>query len=54
MNQLRWCCDLFQASPEPRHEGSYRWMWFDIGYQLLLAWTAALLVTQGGRLLGLA
>ncbi len=37
-----------------RRELGTRWMWFDIGYQLLLAWTAALLVTQGGRLLGLA
>jgi ferrous iron transport protein B len=36
-----------------RRELGTRWMWFDIGYQLILAWIVAFLVYQGGQLLGL-
>ncbi len=36
-----------------RRELGTGWMWFDVGYQLVLAWLAALLVYQGGRLLGI-
>ncbi|MCK4304366.1 MAG: ferrous iron transport protein B [Candidatus Eisenbacteria sp.] len=36
-----------------RREIGARWMWFDIGYQVSLAWVAAFVVYQGGRLLGL-
>jgi ferrous iron transport protein B len=36
-----------------RRELGTRWMLFDIGYQLALAWVAAFAVYQGGRLLGL-
>lgn len=36
-----------------RRELGARWMWFDIGYQLVLAWVMSLLVYQGGSLLGL-
>ncbi len=37
-----------------RETGSYRWMFFSIGYSTSVAWVAAFLVYQGGRLLGLA
>jgi ferrous iron transport protein B len=37
-----------------RRELGARWMWFDIIYQVALAYLAALVVYQGGRLLGLA
>jgi ferrous iron transport protein B len=37
-----------------RETGSYRWMFFSIGYSTTVAWVAAFLVYQGGRLLGLA
>jgi ferrous iron transport protein B len=35
-----------------RETGSYRWMFFSIGYSTSLAWTMAFVVYQGGRLLG--
>jgi ferrous iron transport protein B len=35
-----------------RETGSYRWMFFSIGYSTTVAWVAAFLVFQGGRLLG--
>jgi len=35
-----------------RETGSYRWMFFSIGYSTTVAWVAAFLVYQGGRLLG--
>ncbi len=35
-----------------RETGSYRWMFFSIGYSTSVAWVAAFLVYQGGRLLG--
>jgi ferrous iron transport protein B len=37
-----------------RETGSTRWMLFSIGYSTGLAWLMALIVYQGGRLLGLA
>jgi ferrous iron transport protein B len=37
-----------------RETGSYRWMFFSIGYSTTVAWVAAFLVYQSGRLLGLA
>jgi ferrous iron transport protein B len=37
-----------------RETGSYRWMFFSIGYSTTVAWVAAFLVYQGGRVLGLA
>ena len=36
-----------------RREIGARWMWFDVAYQLALAWGMAFIVYQGGRLLGL-
>ena len=36
-----------------RREVGWRWMVFDVAYQVLLAWLAAFAVYQGGRLLGL-
>ncbi len=36
-----------------RREFGARWMWFDIGYQLGLAWVVAFVIYQGGRILGL-
>ncbi|HAY20957.1 ferrous iron transport protein B [Desulfobacca acetoxidans] len=36
-----------------RESGSLGWMWFSLGYQLLLAWTAAWAVVRLGRVLGL-
>ncbi len=36
-----------------RRELGERWMWFDISYQLGLAWLIAFVIYQGGRLLGL-
>ena len=36
-----------------RREIGARWMWFDIGYQLLLAWLVAFAIVQIGGLLGL-
>ena len=36
-----------------RREFGARWMWFDIGYQLALAWVVAFVIYQGGRILGL-
>jgi ferrous iron transport protein B len=35
-----------------RETGSTRWMFFSIGYSTAVAWVAAFLVYQGGRLLG--
>jgi len=35
-----------------RETGSYQWMFFSIGYSTTVAWVAAFLVYQGGRLLG--
>jgi ferrous iron transport protein B len=35
-----------------RETGSYRWMFFSIGYSTSVAWVAAFLVYQAGRLLG--
>jgi ferrous iron transport protein B len=35
-----------------RETGSYRWMFFSIGYSTSLAWAMAFVVYQGGRLLG--
>jgi ferrous iron transport protein B len=37
-----------------RQELGTRWMWFSIGGQLALAWLMALVIFQGGKLLGLA
>jgi ferrous iron transport protein B len=37
-----------------RETGSYRWMFFSIGYSTTVAWVAAFLVYQGGCLLGLS
>jgi ferrous iron transport protein B len=36
-----------------RRELGARWMWFDVGYQLALAWLVAFAIYQGGRALGL-
>lgn len=36
-----------------RKEIGLRWMWFSIVFQLILAWLAAFMIYQGGRLLGL-
>ena len=33
--------------------GGWKWFWVAFAYQSVLAWTAALLIYQGGRLLGL-
>ncbi len=33
--------------------GSYKWMFFSIGYSTSIAWVMALIVYQGGKLLGL-
>ena len=35
-----------------RETGSKKWMWFSIGYSTCIAWIAAFLVYQSGRLLG--
>jgi len=35
-----------------RETGSYQWMFFSIGYSTTVAWVAAFLIYQGGRLLG--
>ena len=35
-----------------RRELGTRWMWFDVAYQLILAYIAAFLIYQVGRLLG--
>jgi ferrous iron transport protein B len=35
-----------------RETGYYQWMFFSIGYSTTVAWAAAFLVYQGGRLLG--
>jgi ferrous iron transport protein B len=35
-----------------KETGSYRWMFFSIGYSTALAWVMAFAVYQGGRLLG--
>jgi ferrous iron transport protein B len=37
-----------------RETGSTKWMFFSIGYSTSVAWSAAFLVNQGGRMLGLA
>jgi ferrous iron transport protein B len=37
-----------------RETGSYRWMFFSVGYSTSVAWVAAFLVYQGGRLFGLS
>jgi ferrous iron transport protein B len=36
-----------------RREIGMRWMWFAVVFQLILAWLAAFVIYQGGRLLGL-
>jgi ferrous iron transport protein B len=36
-----------------RQEFGNRWMWYQIAYTSVLAWVAAVIVYQGGRLLGL-
>lgn len=36
-----------------RHEFGARWMWFSVGYMMTVAWVAATLTYQVGRLLGL-
>ncbi|HLV44457.1 MAG TPA: ferrous iron transport protein B, partial [Aggregatilineales bacterium] len=36
-----------------RHEFGTKWMAFSVGFMLAIAWTASVLVYQGGRLLGL-
>ncbi|MCK4414741.1 MAG: ferrous iron transport protein B [Candidatus Eisenbacteria sp.] len=36
-----------------RREIGTRWMWFDVGYQLALAWLVAFAIYQGGQLIGL-
>jgi ferrous iron transport protein B len=36
-----------------RREFGARWMWFDVGYQLALAWLVAFAIVRGGRALGL-
>lgn len=36
-----------------RREIGLRWMWFAVVFQLILAWLAAFIIYQGGRLLGL-
>ena len=36
-----------------RHEFGARWAWFSVGYMLTVAWVAATLTYQVGRLLGL-
>jgi len=36
-----------------RREIGTKWMWFSIFFQLTLAWSAAFIIYQGGRLLGL-
>jgi ferrous iron transport protein B len=36
-----------------RREFGARWMWFEVGYQLALAWISAFAVYRGGRWLGL-
>ncbi|RRR65022.1 MAG: ferrous iron transport protein B [Candidatus Viridilinea halotolerans] len=41
------------ASAAARHEFGNRWMWFSIIGQFVVAWVAALIVFQGGRLLGM-
>jgi ferrous iron transport protein B len=40
------------AAAATRHELGTRWMWFSIIGQFVIAWLVALLVFQGGRLLG--
>ncbi|WP_129632120.1 ferrous iron transport protein B [Candidatus Oscillochloris fontis] len=41
------------ATAAARHEFGTRWMWVSIVGQFVVAWLAALIVFQGGRLLGL-
>jgi ferrous iron transport protein B len=41
------------ATAAARHEFGNKWMWVSIVGQLVLAWVAALVVFQGGLLLGL-
>ncbi len=41
------------ATAAMRHEFGGRWTLYQISYTLLIAWTGAVLVFQGGRLLGL-
>lgn len=36
-----------------RREFGTGWMWFDVAYQLVLAWLVSFLIYQGGRLLGI-
>ncbi|HQE19552.1 MAG TPA: nucleoside recognition domain-containing protein, partial [Aggregatilineales bacterium] len=36
-----------------RHEFGTKWMAFSVGFMLTIAWLGAVLVYQGGRLLGL-
>ncbi len=35
-----------------RETGSWKWMFFSIGYSTSVAWVMAFVVFQGGRLLG--
>jgi ferrous iron transport protein B len=39
------------ATAAMRHEFGWRWMWVQVAYTLALAWVAAVLVFQVGRLL---
>ncbi|MEW5925143.1 MAG: ferrous iron transport protein B [Candidatus Zixiibacteriota bacterium] len=36
-----------------RREAGWRWMWFSVLFQSILAWVTAFIIFQGGRLLGL-
>ena len=41
------------ATAAMRHEFGSRWTLYQMGYATLVAWTAAVLIYQGGSLLGL-
>lgn len=43
---------LSTAAVIRKESGSWGWMFFSIGYSTLLAWLAAFIIYQGGRLLG--
>jgi ferrous iron transport protein B len=36
-----------------KREIGFRWMWFAVAYQFILAWVASFIVYQGGKILGL-
>lgn len=44
---------LSTAAVIRKETGSWGWMFFSISYSMLLAWIAAFIIYQGGRLLGL-